>query len=288
MKRVVEIGMLIVSLYLLVAYAIPSAIKLIRNPYPWSANPFDLSKYAINLFFVIGLLLSVKGIINMIRTRSWAIPTEFSYLFMIWILYSAIQIGTPLIFGSTEYPQIRAHLFSNPLLFLLFLVPLAFIIAHFATQTAQAPQQEEVAAKAISKNKRLLNWILDVVHFLAFAFLGMKTLIEIRADILELSFLKNSVALPNGIMMMVYYFTLETIFMRTPGKIASRSYVMIPQGKNRIWVILLRTVCRLIPLDAFSFLGEKEGWHDSLSNTKVIAIAWEEQTVEQKNSLLQD
>ena len=35
--------------------------------------------------------------------------------------------------------------------------------------------------------------------------------------------------------------------------------------------ILIRSLCRLIPFDAFSFLGAPDkGWHDSISKTYVV------------------
>lgn len=36
---------------------------------------------------------------------------------------------------------------------------------------------------------------------------------------------------------------------------------------------LLRSLCRLIPFDAFSFLGsDGRGWHDSITNTYVVDV----------------
>ena len=38
--------------------------------------------------------------------------------------------------------------------------------------------------------------------------------------------------------------------------------------------IFLRSLCRFIPFEVFSFLGsEGRGWHDSMSNTYVVDIA---------------
>ena len=37
--------------------------------------------------------------------------------------------------------------------------------------------------------------------------------------------------------------------------------------------IMIRSLCRLIPFDALSFLGTNgKGWHDNLSNTYVVDI----------------
>jgi len=38
-------------------------------------------------------------------------------------------------------------------------------------------------------------------------------------------------------------------------------------------MIVIRSLCRFIPLEAFSFLfNDGSGWHDTISSTKVINI----------------
>lgn len=271
MKRALEIGILVVCLYILIAYAIPAAYMLISNPISWSFNPFELSKYAINWLFMVGLLLSVKGIWKMIKNKTLTPVSEFTYLFMIWSFYSLVSLGIPLVFQSSTYPQISAHFFTHPVIFLLFLVPFLFIVFYYRKSPIECQKIEKQEVNAISKNKRLFHWLLDIFHLFAFAFMGMWKLIEIRADILNASYLKDSATLPLSIMFFVYYFFMEVVFLRTPGKIASKSKVIFDAGKNRAGTILLRTICRMIPLDVFSFLGDKDGWHDSLSKTKVVA-----------------
>ena len=52
------------------------------------------------------------------------------------------------------------------------------------------------------------------------------------------------------------------------------------QKRSRIWArrrsslkqVFLRTLIRLIPFEAFSFLGGSKGWHDEWSGTKVIRV----------------
>ncbi|MBD8084181.1 RDD family protein [Chryseobacterium caseinilyticum] len=71
----------------------------------------------------------------------------------------------------------------------------------------------------------------------------------------------------------VYYFMWEYFSNgRTLGKIVTGTRAVSIDGEDasttQIWY---RSLCRLIPFNAFSFLGEN-GWHDTLSQTRVIDI----------------
>jgi len=63
-----------------------------------------------------------------------------------------------------------------------------------------------------------------------------------------------------------YYFILELLFQQTIGKLHNNATVRYTGTKLRS--IFIRTICRFIPFEAFSFFG-KEGWHDMISNTAV-------------------
>lgn len=64
-----------------------------------------------------------------------------------------------------------------------------------------------------------------------------------------------------------YYFTLECLFLSTPGKLHNGGRVYF--NGHRISAIFIRTLCRNIPFNPFSFFGKK-GWHDRISNTAVL------------------
>lgn len=71
---------------------------------------------------------------------------------------------------------------------------------------------------------------------------------------------------------MIYYFIFESLSGRTLGKIMTGSIIINEYGlKPGVSVVFKRTLCRFIPFDALSFLGESgRMWHDSLSNTYVV------------------
>ena len=89
--------------------------------------------------------------------------------------------------------------------------------------------------------------------------------------------------------MIVYYGLMETLTSRTVGKyITGTKVVMYDGSKPDSGTILLRTICRIIPFEVFSFLGSKaRGWHDSLSKTYVVDLKKYEHAVMMKQSFEQ-
>jgi len=75
-----------------------------------------------------------------------------------------------------------------------------------------------------------------------------------------------------AILNMMYYTSFESITGKTLGKYLTKTKVVDSEGNKPVWsTILLRSICRLIPLDQISFLFDfKSGWHDTLSKTIVI------------------
>jgi len=75
------------------------------------------------------------------------------------------------------------------------------------------------------------------------------------------------------IIAVLLYTNLTEIFLsRTLAKFVTGTIVVMQDGSRPDRdTIMIRSVCRLIPFDHFSFLGTpSRGWHDSLSNTYVV------------------
>lgn len=72
--------------------------------------------------------------------------------------------------------------------------------------------------------------------------------------------------------LLVYYSLWEGLTGRTPGKYltGTRVYMQESSAKPRFVTGVLRTLCRFIPFEVFSFFsGRPAGWHDSLPDTLV-------------------
>lgn len=69
-----------------------------------------------------------------------------------------------------------------------------------------------------------------------------------------------------------YYFVFELLTARTLGKFITGTMVVTDDDKRPdAKVILIRSLCRIIPFDALTFLGNiSSGWHDRFSNTHVV------------------
>lgn len=68
-----------------------------------------------------------------------------------------------------------------------------------------------------------------------------------------------------------YYFLFELFMQQTPGKMIL-GYVVIDQSAQnpKAGAVLLRSICRMIPFEAFSCFSERGGWHDRFSETWVV------------------
>jgi uncharacterized RDD family membrane protein YckC len=75
-----------------------------------------------------------------------------------------------------------------------------------------------------------------------------------------------------SIVFFFYYLGFEALFGKTPAKWITGTRVVTTRGRRpRFAQILGRTFTRLVPFEAFSFLGRKaSGWHDTWSGTRVV------------------
>lgn len=124
-----------------------------------------------------------------------------------------------------------------------------------------------------SQGKRFGNHIIDIIgYYLTVLIIGfMLGLIapELVTGQDEDSPFFTILAL---VVLFLYYFIFEGILGKTPGKFITKTKVVTIDGrKPDFQETFIRTICRLIPFDAFSFLGGNGyGWHDSLSKTRVV------------------
>ena len=134
---------------------------------------------------------------------------------------------------------------------------------------------EKVAKKKVDSNvvnsgTRFVNFLIDIIIWFILAFI--------------LSFIIDLFIQPTdqGIITLfgyflifgtfiAYYAIMEMKFQKTVGKFITKTKVVKMDGtKPENSDIIARTFCRLIPFDRLSFLFTKNGFHDSLSKTKVI------------------
>jgi uncharacterized RDD family membrane protein YckC len=130
-----------------------------------------------------------------------------------------------------------------------------------------------------SNGSRFLNYILDLAAFVLILiligfvlgiFIGLFGMTGISVWISSMGDLGwNCVII---VISIVYYTLMEGFFGRSLGKFITGTIVVDENGeKPDFGTIFKRSLCRLIPFDAFSFLGSSgRGWHDSISDTYVV------------------
>ncbi|WP_224491107.1 RDD family protein [Robertkochia flava] len=139
-------------------------------------------------------------------------------------------------------------------------------------------REKELEAQTASKSLRVANLLLDYFFNLIFSFFGgmllgllMGVFYPAGLQIFETNNLLVELSL--GFLFGMLYFTFfETLTGRTPAKFITRTRVVTLDGEQPGFeTILKRSLCRFIPFEAFSFLGEESrGLHDSISKTRVI------------------
>jgi uncharacterized RDD family membrane protein YckC len=131
-----------------------------------------------------------------------------------------------------------------------------------------------------SHGKRFANRLIDLIACWAFMFVFaffIGIILAIISPSAIQSFQDDSTLLEYilAILSIILYYTLsEFIAGRTLGKLITGTKVVDENGgKPSFDKALLRTVCRFIPFEAFSFLGDEAiGWHDTLSKTRVVNV----------------
>jgi uncharacterized RDD family membrane protein YckC len=135
-----------------------------------------------------------------------------------------------------------------------------------------------VSIKIASQGKRFANHLMDIIFYIIFTFIFgifLGVVFAILAPDLLTGFEEDNRLLNyllSVIAGLIYYTGFEYFTGKTLAKFITRTRVVTQKGgKPEFETILIRSLCRFIPFDAFSFLGQDGiGWHDTLSKTRVI------------------
>lgn len=115
----------------------------------------------------------------------------------------------------------------------------------------------------LSAGMRLLNYLIDGVIL---TFLVPQVLIML--DYEKFWLMINSIY---WLSFPLYYLIMEFFFQRTIGKMITGSVVINEYAEKPDFVAVgLRTIIRIVPFEALSFLNNNRGWHDRWTNTYVV------------------
>lgn len=120
--------------------------------------------------------------------------------------------------------------------------------------------------------QRLANFLIDqtivsVIYFTVATILSTSfSFIFKEASKANIYFTSIAVAINLG-----YYILLEGIGGKTIGKYITRTRVLSTDGQPVTFKkALVRSLCRMLPCEPFSFLSRSNGWHDSMTDTIVV------------------
>ena len=119
---------------------------------------------------------------------------------------------------------------------------------------------------------RLVNLIIDWLGLYGLAFV-----VGAFAFLLNLgeALMQTNEYLFGALLILAYYTPQEALFGRPLGKLVSGTRVVDENDADIGWRLALkRTLFRLVPFEAFSFLSgsRPRGWHDAWSGTRVVSL----------------
>jgi uncharacterized RDD family membrane protein YckC len=129
-------------------------------------------------------------------------------------------------------------------------------------------KQKIVNEDKVSSGKRFINYFIDlIIIFILISGLGN------FSEILHYGRLTTFGFFSIFILYFLYYVFMEYTFQKTIGKFITKTKVVTKEGeKPRLYKIIIRTVCRFIPYDLYSYAYTDKGFHDYSSDTRVINI----------------
>jgi len=129
-----------------------------------------------------------------------------------------------------------------------------------------------------SAGKRFANYIIDIIFFVVVAVVAMFVAVIVNPALAGSLTQENSEAsltynLVMLFFMILYWFGIEAIFKgKTLGKLITGTRAVNADGSNlTAKAALLRSLCRMVPFEAFSALGNPSyPWHDKWAKSYVI------------------
>ncbi|SHL90031.1 RDD family protein [Chryseobacterium polytrichastri] len=131
-----------------------------------------------------------------------------------------------------------------------------------------------------STSTRFANYIIDLIVLIVInAILSFASLIIYSFTSINFFYFYNNGGLlweffTGNLISFIYYFLWEKYSNgRTVGKYITNTKTISIDGNDvTTQQVLYRTLSRIVPFDALSFLGGGNGWHDSWSDTRVINV----------------
>lgn len=122
--------------------------------------------------------------------------------------------------------------------------------------------------KLVDSGRRFGAFVLDSLVVWVIQFLLVFLVLAAAGENLVILFIFQIFSI---LILPFYYTIMEYKFQQTIGKMAM-GYVVIDKYAQRpeLSSIVIRSICRYVPFEAFSCLSDRGGWHDRWSKTYVV------------------
>ena len=148
-------------------------------------------------------------------------------------------------------------------------------------------QDYKVGEHKANKGIRLANYLIDAIVYLICTFI-VGVLLGLLSMALSFELPKNDLFynLFALLILVIYFFLIESLTKgRSLGKLITGTKVVMIDGTNPTTKeYFIRSLCRIIPFEPISFLGEN-GWHDKISKTTVVNKKAFEADLSQEDSI---
>lgn len=227
-------------------------------------NFLDLSIYALILF---GLILYVKSKAKEIRLlrMTFAIILVSKSLSVLTSIINLLIVRN-LLSNGFELTYSLIALVSS--IIWLYLSYLAIIILSEKSSLKRTNNDFIDSPKSQRFLHHIVDIILSISIFSSIIVFFLSTLLENAANLLGERFVLYVVFIISHLFYLVFF---EVLLGATPAKYLTGSRVVMENGdKINLKTGILRSLARHVPFEAFSYLGEGNGWHDNWLKTRVV------------------
>ena len=258
--------LVLLSLYLLsTLFYLVVSFSLEQFGYRMSGlDVFDMAYLGLMIAQWAVVVTGIIGIARAIKQASAPLPNILHFP-LIWFFTGGIfsQIFQLLRRPDPMQPELDMPWWTW-LYTALFLFYAAACVMYYARERMTTASAE---LRWVGPWSRMWAYLLDILLVMTIFFVNLRSLAFGNSVLDDYPFLNDSPYPMVSIFLFIYFFSTEAVFSRTLGKAVNGSFVVFERG--RVLSALWRTLSRFIPLEAFSFIGRSEGWHDTLSSTTV-------------------
>lgn len=234
----------------------------------------------LDFLFYIVLLISLIWYVNTDGVRRNLLRMSFAIILFskaIGLLSTSIIFFTHTIFNLKEgsIPYLILHFVSYITWVFLSFYVLRLLSSNIRLKTMQNNENGRTIYEKAPKAQRLVHYIIDgnLAYFICSS--NIFRILAISFSFPPILFNEEYTSMISVVFSFIssllFYTFFESVFGATPAKLLTGTRVIQLNGRKIGFPIaLIRTLCRFIPFEPFSYLGKGDGWHDKWQCTQVV------------------